>query len=266
MERLRKCMQEGVASYANSGAMPTPDGCPRIGFTSSIADDQEPETYPKALPYSLALRAAGGEPCALYNDMHRIADHLLTLDGILLCGGGDIHVQLYGGNPNAPNLSPPDIARDEFEHALILAAIKRNIPIFAICRGMQMLNVTLGGTLNEDIPNHRQTDYGLRRDERAPDHLVHVVENNSRIAQFVERESLTTNTLHHQSIRDVASGLRVVARTEDGVIEALEPLFPYPFLIAVQWHPEELREDLASRALFDVFIQATREYARVASA
>lgn len=146
-----------------------------------------------------------------------------------------------------------------FEIALVRAAFRRRVPTLAICRGMQVANVALGGTLIEDLRDelrerytveHRQVEeLGLSRSDYAPGHDV-MVRGGSGLARIMQRTSFPTNSLHHQAIATLGDGLAMVGRTSDGVIEAVEATFEHPFFIGVQWHPEDLRGDAAAQTLF----------------
>jgi putative glutamine amidotransferase len=144
------------------------------------------------------------------------------------------------------------------------------VPALFVCRGLQVLNVALGGTLVEDLPSELASRYtlqhqqvredGRERTEVAPEHVV-AVEAGSALARLLGTTSFATNSMHHQAVRAVAPGLRAVARTPDGVIEALDAEFEHPFFFAVQWHPEELLEDPVSRKLFGGLASAARQAA-----
>jgi putative glutamine amidotransferase len=139
------------------------------------------------------------------------------------------------------------------------------MPLLGICRGLQIANVALGGTLVEDLREemagrytleHRQTtDLGMDRAEHAPGHDVSLAPG-SRLATLLGTTSFLANSMHHQGVRDVASGLAIVGATPDGVIEAAEATFVHPFFFAVQWHPEELLDDAVTKALFEGLVAA----------
>jgi putative glutamine amidotransferase len=169
--------------------------------------------------------------------------------GLVLTGGEDVEPARYGRAPH-PKLEDTDPARDAAELALIAVARERRLPILAICRGIQILNVALGGTLYQDLGSERPgpiTHTG--NDSR---HAIRV-EPGSLLERTLGTRSATVNSRHHQAIRDLAPGLRAVAWAEDGLIEAAEPSDAgEPWTLAVQWHPEDLTE----RALFDGFARA----------
>jgi len=181
------------------------------------------------------------------------------LDGVLFTGGGDVHPERYGSVTH-PKVSYVDEDRDRVEIQLLHEVISKELPVMGICRGLQLINVALGGSLYEDIqdqhPEAVKHDYfpGYPRNYLA--HPVQV-EAGSRIAQILGSASIQVNSLHHQGIRRLASGVKATAVAPDDVIEALE-LDGYPFGLAVQWHPEWLGEHLAMRSLFAAFVEAAK--------
>ncbi|QHO71248.1 gamma-glutamyl-gamma-aminobutyrate hydrolase [Marisediminicola antarctica] len=184
-----------------------------------------------------------------------IVDRVLdSLDGLVLSGGADIDPGLYGQEPHEAT-APPRDDRDAWERALITRAIARRMPFLGICRGAQMLNVALGGTLHQHLPEI----VGSTKYQPAPAQFGPVdveVTENSRLAEVLGQTASNLNVLcyHHQGIDRVADGLTVTAVSDDGVIEAVE-LGAVPFGIAVQWHPEQ---DAADRRLFEGLVRAAR--------
>ncbi len=169
--------------------------------------------------------------------------------GLVLTGGEDVEPARYGATPH-PQLEDTDPTRDAAEVALIAAAQARRLPILAICRGIQILNVALGGTLYQDLGSERPGPVTHAGD--AGRHVVRI-EPGSLLARTLGAPAATVNSRHHQAIRDLAPGLRAVAWADDGLIEAAEPAdAAAPWTLAVQWHPEDLTE----RALFDGFARA----------
>lgn len=163
-------------------------------------------------------------------------------DCLVLTGGEDVDPELYGQQRNE-RLGPVNRQRDETEIALVLAAREARKPVLAICRGPQLLNVALGGTLIQDIPScvpgALSHDTDDARDART--HEV-IIEPDSRIAAAVGGTRISVNSLHHQSILEPAPGLRVTARAPDGIIEGVESEDPGWWAVAVQWHPEEMND------------------------
>ena len=177
------------------------------------------------------------------------------VDGVVLTGGEDVEPSLYGQD-RLPECGKSNLRRDNTEIALVHAARELGVPVLAICRGPQLLNVALGGTLYQDIPSQipAALDHNPQheRDRRA--HHV-AVEPGSLIAAAVQATSLSVNSFHHQSIRDVAPGLKVTARAPDGVIEGVESGGDDWWVMAVQWHPEEMNDSPEpwDRGLFRAF-------------
>ncbi|HEX6547840.1 MAG TPA: gamma-glutamyl-gamma-aminobutyrate hydrolase family protein [Candidatus Dormibacteraeota bacterium] len=190
-------------------------------------------------PYLDALARAGAEPVLLETP------NLEGFDGLLLTGGKDIDPAHYGEAPDpTTEVDPP---RDQFEIPLVEEAISRGLPIFGICRGVQLLNVALGGSLFQDLPHHPPTPKELRSQ---PAHPVRIAPDGKLAAIVGER--LEVNSLHHQAVKDVAPGLRAVAWAEDGTVEALES--PDHPVLGVQWHPEEMPDAPWSERLFSAFV------------
>lgn len=201
--------------------------------------------------YVRALERAGLVPLAVPTMLapERAAAALQGMRGLVLTGGEDVAPDRYGAAPHA-RLGDVDPARDAAELALIAAARQRRLPILAICRGIQILNVALGGTLYQDLDSERP---GSVPHAGETSHHPVRVEPGSLLERTLGARTATVNSRHHQAIRDLAPGLRAVAWAEDGVIEGAEPAdAAAPWLVAVQWHPEDLTE----RALFDGFARA----------
>jgi putative glutamine amidotransferase len=215
---------------AVSGVVRSWDGSDRTGVNAA---------------YVRALLAAGGVPLVLTPLMGAsLAGSALDgCDGLLLTGGEDIHPSWYGVDPS-PLLSPPSRERDLFELALFAVARQRELPILGICRGIQLINVALGGTLFQDLPSERpgpvdHSPVGLR-DSRS--HAVRL-QPGSRAADALGATSVTVNSFHHQAIKDLAPGLVATGWTGDDLIEAAESAPGAPWILAVQWHPEEMHAD-----------------------
>jgi putative glutamine amidotransferase len=214
-------------------------------------------TYEIPQAYLDAILTAGGLPMLLSTSLSITAlpELVNRFDGFVLSGGGDVDPALYGGHLDA-TVHSIDPERDAFERALIPLVLQADKPLLAICRGAQILNVVLGGSLYEDIPSSLPA--ALRHDwypDIPRDYLAHTVEiePGSRLAEILGTRELRTNSLHHQAIRQPAPALEVVAHAEDGVIEAVE-LPVKRFAIGVQWHPECLPNEPAMQKLFKGFI------------
>lgn len=200
--------------------------------------------------YVHALESAGLIPLAVPTLLapHHAAAALGSVRGLVLTGGEDVGPERYGAKPH-PKLGDVDAARDAAELELIAAARARRLPILAICRGIQILNVAMGGTLYQDLESERP---GPVRHAAERDHPVRV-QPDSALADALGVHQSMVNSRHHQAIRDLAPGLRAVAWAEDGVVEGAEAADPGEgWMVAVQWHPEDLTE----RALFRGFAQA----------
>lgn len=166
------------------------------------------------------------------------------VDGLVLTGGVDVNPRYYGRSEDS-SLCEVDDYRDSLEFQLIKLAFEKNLPIYAICRGEQILNVYLGGTLFPDIPTYKPNAIQHSCGDGKPcNHLV-IVEKESNFCKLIGRDTFTVNSSHHQAVEHLAKDLKGVAFAEDGVIEAYEWENPdgKPFLIAVQWHPERLNSN-----------------------
>ena len=184
------------------------------------------------------------------------------LDGLLLAGGMDIHSSYYGEKP-LPELAADEPERDTFEIALIREAWQMQIPILAICRGMQVLNVALGGTLWQDV-SYMSGDKLLHQQAELPEVATQQISVCApTLSELLGGSVLYVNSHHHQMVREVALPLQVAAYAEDGVIEAICPRVGErsSYCWAVQWHPERLN-DAASKRLFCSFVSAAQEFAR----
>ncbi|HEY6092447.1 MAG TPA: gamma-glutamyl-gamma-aminobutyrate hydrolase family protein [Gemmatimonadales bacterium] len=201
--------------------------------------------------YVRALEAAGLVPLAVPTMLaaDRAGAALAAVRGLVLTGGEDVAPDRYGQSPH-PRLGDVDPVRDAAELALIAAARERGLPILAICRGIQILNVALGGTLYQDLPTERPSE--IPHSDETSRHGIRV-EAGSRLGRTLGTSTASVNSRHHQAIRDLAPGLKAVAWADDGVIEGAEPADQGgPWIVAVQWHPEDMTE----RALFDGFARA----------
>ncbi len=237
---------------------------PLIGITTSITVGKEPERAYLNSAYLIAVQQAGGVPVPLPPQLTgpSLAELADRLDGLLLTGGGDIDPAIFGEAPH-PTLYDVSAARDHLEIALVRRFVETRRPILAICRGIQALNVALGGNLYQDVATDPGTQIRhQQRDPRdRPTHQVKVVPG-SRLARILESEELEVNSMHHQAVKALGRGLVAVAFAPDGIVEGVEPEKPDPehFVLGVQWHPEELvAKDPAARRLFQALINATRK-------
>lgn len=211
--------------------------------------------------YVHAVRAAGLIPLVVPPlDADAAEGILAAVHGLVLTGGEDVEPSMYG-MARGDRTGPAQETRDRCEIALVRGARQRRLPTLAICRGMQVVNVAFGGTLVQDIPSEcRGTLEHDRADDRdARVHEVHV-EPDSQLARALGASHLGVNSSHHQALARVAPGLRVTARAPDGVIEGAEWTSDAWWMLAVQWHPEELVRDSAGwdRGIFRSFADAVR--------
>ena len=244
-----------------------------IGVTAALKEDLELITrrpsgrFVRAdLDYVEGVAEAGGAPVVVPPAVGlRAAEVLLDgLDGLLLSGGSDLNPSYYGEKP-IPELGVTMPEWDTFEMALLRSALRRGIPIFGVCRGMQMLNVVLGGTLYQDLHSQLGADILKHRQERPKWQPTHEVEllDDSYLAEITDRQTVEVNSYHHQGIKGLADALAVSARSFDGVIEAVESRdFSERWLIGVQWHPEGMRDtDPEHRNLFEAHVCAAERHA-----
>jgi putative glutamine amidotransferase len=232
---------------------------PMIGITTSRTHN--PSRLPAFgtnLPYVESITAAGGLPVLVpLNLSNEDLDLLLQrLDGILFTGGYDIDPRLYGSRPH-PKVEGVDTGRDRVEIHLVSELFRSGKPFFGICRGCQLINVALGGTLYADLPDQFHGDIQHDNHDHPRNFLAHNVkiQNGSQLASILTANPVGVNSLHHQGVNRLAHGLKISAISSDGLVEAFELLY-HPFGLAVQWHPEELQEHEPMRALFEAFVQS----------
>jgi putative glutamine amidotransferase len=213
--------------------------------------------------YRQAVLHVGGE-VQIVDPSMAAGEVIDGIDGLLLTGGEDLAPARYGEAPH-PSVVDVDPARDEFEIALVGEARRRNLPIFAICRGIQVLNVACGGTLVQDIPS--EVPGALEHRWTVPPHkpydLAHEVwiDKDTLLARLLrerlsDSDACEANSRHHQAVKKVAAGFRVSATAPDGVIEAIEDPSAR-FCLGVQWHPENFWRTGEFRPLFEGFLEAS---------
>jgi putative glutamine amidotransferase len=226
---------------------------PLIGLTTEgrLANG----TYSLALDYVGAVRRGGGIPVLLSPGEPGAEALLTSLSGLILSGGRDLNPARYGA-PAHPLTEPPDHERDATELLLTRHAIARRLPVLGICRGIQVMNVALGGTL---IQHLEHTAVGVLHQNPSGGPISHpvLVEECSHLRRLLGRSGLdSVSSWHHQGIGDVAGAFRVAAVAPDGLVEAIE-LPDHPWCLAVQWHPEIMAEqDQRQQWLFDSLIEA----------
>jgi len=240
-----------------------PDGMmqtrPRIGITMRI--EQTTNRFYLGRDYSEAVEAAGGVPLhiSLIPNADYIDSVVAQLDGILLPGSdSDVDPLRYGLQPH-PQLGTVQTIKDETDLLVIAAAERKQIPVFAICFGMQVLNVSRGGTLIQDINSQVagaiKHEQGPPRDR--PSHRIRL-SDDTRLSDIVGPLDAVVNSHHHQAIESTGANLVATAWATDGVVEALEDPRPDRFIVGVQWHPEiGWQNDLLSQRLFRAFVNET---------
>lgn len=236
---------------------------PLIGITTAVLTKANGSRYYTGYaPIVNAVEQAGGLPTLIPSESSPETLRALydRVDGILIPGGGDIHASFYGEEPHEKAMFI-DQARDAAEIAIARWAAEDERPLFAICRGHQVINVALGGALLQDIPT--MVDTPLKHDytpnEVPRSLLAHDVNvaADSRLAAIMGKTQVTVNSLHHQSVVRPGTGLKVTAHATDGLIEATE-LPGDTFYLSVQWHPEDITDIDEMAKLFQVFIAATQ--------
>jgi putative glutamine amidotransferase len=241
----------------------TAELCSRERAVSTPDSEPPQRKLMLGMDYVAAVSGAGGIPLVI--PPMSVADEILIgrLDALVVSGGPDVDPALYGEGPHH-HLGPIDPDADARELQVVQAADEREIPILAICRGMQLVNVSRGGGLWQDLPTeqpsdvvHRQMDPGT-----VMTHPV-TVEGDSLLGELTYGEHedvahrLPVNSFHHQAVRTLGRDLRITARAEDGVVEAYEAT-DRPFLVGVQWHVESLVHDPRHAALFSGLVAAAR--------
>jgi putative glutamine amidotransferase len=241
-------------------------GAPLIGITTSVTVGRVPERAYVNGTYIRAVQAAGGIPLLLTPHFTPEVQAALwqRLDGLILTGGGDIEPARFG-EPRHPTVDDVSPARDDLELGLTRRALDEDVPLFAICRGIQVLNVALGGSLVQDLPSEwpNALTHSQTAPRHEPTHPVKVMGEGTRLGRVLGAPEVNVNSMHHQAIKRLGEGLREVAWAPDGVIEGVEMPGDDRFVLGVQWHPEELvGHDQAARNLFDAIVDAARHRVR----
>jgi putative glutamine amidotransferase len=204
--------------------------------------------FEKFVPYQRAIEREGGRIEKIDARTETDADPLRRVDAILFPGGGDVAPHFYGQSEVHPCVEPePQL--DELELRLARVAVERGLPVLGICRGLQMLNVALGGTLIQDLPTAGFGDMHKR-----PFHAIDVAP--SEFSELVDAQTVQVNSRHHQAISELAPPLKATAHSEDGIIEGIE--MNDGLVLAVQSHPEDLVDEEWTRRLFRRFIELAR--------
>ena len=246
---------------------------PLIGITTSevrVPDhvDPAPQADPPrremalGMKYSMAVEAAGGLPVVMPPMHDELVGPLLSrLSGVVLSGGPDMDPGTYGGRYH-PQLGPTEPDLDHFELQVVQAALERDMPLLAICRGAQVLNVALGGDLYQHLPEDPGGAIDHRKRKADDPDTVHEVEveGHTRLSSCLRIEGVAhVNSFHHQAAHRIGRGLVPVARAPDGVVEGLE-LPDRDFVLGVQWHAEAMVDRPEQLALFEAFVEAAGRY------
>lgn len=238
---------------------------PIIGITPSIGElEKRGETFRIETSYVEAVEAAGGIPILLPPSGADMVTLLGLIDGLVLSGGGDIRPDRYGDTAVHETTYGVSDLRDDFEFRLLTAAFAADVPLLAICRGIQVLNVGLGGSLYQDVslqqndPEYHRQPWEVGSWEK-PLHAVNLVPD-SAAAAIIGDTVVHTNSAHHQTLKTIAPGLRVVGQAPDGTVEVVEGIGKQ-FVLGVQWHPEKMFAVHPAQArLFAQLVTEARDY------
>ena len=271
---------KGMAEYSESPGRTWGYGSGRVRILIAVgtrdADKKEDGGFYIRHTYPKAIHAAGGIP-VLYGGPIGPAeapDVLAGMGGLLLTGGGDVEPSRFGAARH-PKSGEADTLRDEIEWHLAKAALDMGVPVFGICRGIQLLACVAGGTLIQDIPSERPQalNHQGKPPRENPWHAVRLETGTvmgRRLFEAAGREMIEVNSFHHQALKELPAGFRLVARAPDGIVEAMERdgldlETGSGFAVGVQWHPED-RWAIASpdRVLFETFVAQARLYAESA--
>ena len=212
--------------------------------------------------FVLKVREADGVPLIIpyINEFTEsmVSDYISSVDSLLLTGGGDIDPTLYGED-KIPECGKTDILLDKFHIALVKEAIKQKKPVFGICRGCQLINIALHGTMHQDLGIHKEfrNHFNLETYERTSHKIS--IKDGTILKGMIPLESTDVNSLHHQAIKKVSPSLIVSAVSEDGVVEAVESKEGDSFILGVQWHPETMVKNKDQmEGLFKSFIEISQ--------
>ncbi|HEX6079146.1 MAG TPA: gamma-glutamyl-gamma-aminobutyrate hydrolase family protein [Methylomirabilota bacterium] len=234
---------------------------PLIGVSTSITVGASPERAYVNSAYLHAVQQAGGVPVALPPQLSSASMRQLAgdLQGLLLTGGGDMDPALFGETPHATlyDVAP---SRDTLETSVLHVALDRGLPVLAVCRGLQVLNVALGDSLHQDVGTDPGTQmaHSQKEPRDQPTHKVKLTPG-CRLAATLGADELEVNSMHHQAIKRLGRGLTAVAWAPDQIVEGAEIGDPSRFVLGVQWHPEELvGHSEPARRLFAALVAAAR--------
>lgn len=236
---------------------------PRIGITTSTEIRPKKSYAATSRNYVDSVLKAGGLPVLipLFDEIEMAKEYLDTLDGLIITGGNeDVSPLTYGENP-IKQIHELSESRDFYEFELMKEAYKRNLPTLGICRGMQVINVVLGGSLYQDIFSQIEGVAGHQPKNIPVYNLYHEVsiEEDSILSRVFDNETIKVNSFHHQAVKKVGAELKVTAKSKDGIVEAIEGKNK-KFLVGVQWHPEDLTSKHKEFVdLFRSLIDASKE-------
>jgi putative glutamine amidotransferase len=229
---------------------------PIIGITSTVVNHNQIRSINLHEKFIRAVINGGGVPIVIPIAKDELAEEWVSVcDGIILSNGEDVDPHSYGAVPD-PKIQKTYGRRDQLEIAIVRQALNYNRPILGICRGITMLNVALGGTVIQDIEKFNLTalNHYQQAERSEPTHEVSISES-SRLYKMINAKNIRVNSMHHQSIDQLSTDLKQVAMAPDGVIEAVEGVRKHPFLLGIQWHPEEMAtEDVRMQQIFTDFI------------
>ncbi len=234
---------------------------PLIGITSTQEKGDNPPNYQIGKHYVKGVAKAGGIPVILplLQEENEIKEMAKNLDGLLISGGVDMDPMIFAEEPH-PKLGRVDPERDYFEKTILESFMEQGKAVFGICRGCQIINLVLGGTIYQDITAQIDKDL-IKHSQNAPRwHATHSIEieKGTLLEKIFSGNSAKVNSYHHQAVKEPAPGFIVSARAKDGVIEAIESK-DNQFLVGVQWHPEHLWEkDEKTFKLFQMFVNQAR--------
>ena len=241
---------------------------PIIGVLPDFQNGAE-NTYSKKDFYAIrknyidGISKAGGLPIIMTYDYEKIDDYLAIIDGLIVVGGYmDIHPNRYGDDFVHPTVKL-NLTRENFEYEFVKKVLNTNLPIFGICNGMQLISILHGGKIIQHIPDdknfmdHEQSHFAEFKEYGSPYHNVNI-DADSKFYNITRLKKISTNSSHHQALKSVGNGLKVVGTTDDGIIEAFENP-NHPFCIGVQWHPE-YQTSPADQKLYEEFINQAHNY------
>jgi putative glutamine amidotransferase len=231
---------------------------PLIGITTNQTNPGI-KTDSLSSAYTNAVRNAGGLPLLIPNtfSLGQIDSLLTRLGGIIFSGGGDVDISLFNGEYHS-KIGTPSLDRDNLEIAIIRKAIQIRLPTLGICRGIQVINIALGGTLYTHLPAQYKTTLQHATPRlKGRDYMAHEVKmvQGSRLMEILGSLAIPVNSFHHQAIKDLAPQLKVTGRATDGLIEGVELIDQDTFVIGVQWHPECLPDRPEQQQLFKSFVE-----------